>query len=161
MDTSKLLATVKDMPLGEVFAFAIEREQEAQMFYQTAQAAVSSQGAKVLLEELYQEEVDHEEMLVKARDGGQVDIVGRPRGFVDLGIAEMMPEIEVLPQATPQDILIRAMKKEAFAVEFYKAAARATDNVEAKTLFEHLAVEEREHKAKIETWYDDHILTDN
>ena len=32
MDANRLLEAVKTMPLGEVYAFAIEREREAQQF---------------------------------------------------------------------------------------------------------------------------------
>ncbi|MDP8224410.1 MAG: ferritin family protein [Candidatus Lernaella stagnicola] len=161
MDVQKLLATIKTMPLGEVYAFAIERERDAQTFYQEAAEVVTNPGARTLLADLYEEEVDHERILTEAREGGQVELVGKPRGFVELGLAEMMPDVKVLPQSTVQDILIRAIKKEAFAVEFYKAATAQTDDETAKKLFARLVEEETQHKAMLETWYDDHILRDN
>jgi len=76
-------------------------------------------------------------------------------------MAEMMPDVRITDDSTPQDVLIRAMKKEAFAAEFYAAAAKATDLPQAQNLFAHLSAEETQHKGMLETWYDDHILTDN
>ena len=114
-----------------------------------------------MLNDLYNEEVQHEKMLSKACEVGEIEIVGTPRGFADLGLAEMMPDVNISDDSSPQDILIRAMKKEAFAAEFYAAAAASTDLPQAQRLFAHLSVEERQHKGMLETWYDDHILTDN
>ncbi|NLH49277.1 MAG: ferritin family protein [Myxococcales bacterium] len=161
IDKERLLAAVKTMALGEVYSFAIDREREAQLFYKQAQDAVKNLGAKSMLAELYQEEVQHEQMLLRARKAEKIEIVGQARGFVDLGLADMMPDVRVRPTSTPQEILMAAIKKEAFAESFYLAAEEGTDNPDAKKLFAHLADEENQHKSMLETWYDDHILTNN
>ena len=161
MDTQRLLAAVKDMPLNEIYAFAIERERDAQAFYRTAQTLVKDPGGKAMLGDLYQEEVAHETMLVRAQTEGKFEFIGVPRGFADLGLAEFMPDIRVTAASTVQETLMAAIKKEAFAVSFYAAAGGLTADPVAQALFDRLAHEERQHKNMLETWYDDHILTTN
>ena len=72
---SNLILAVRGMPLAEVFAFAIEREREAQRFYATARDLVRDPGGRAMLAELHDEEVAHERMLVDARENRRVEIV--------------------------------------------------------------------------------------
>jgi rubrerythrin len=161
MDVKQLLAKVNDMPLAEIYAFAIEREQDAQAFYQTAREIVKDPGAQAMLGELYTEEVAHEKMLRAARETGKVELVGKSRGFVDLGMADYMVDLRLNAASSVQEVLTTAIKKEAFAEAFYRAAAEVTADTSAKKLFDRLTHEENQHKAMLETWYDDHILTTN
>jgi rubrerythrin len=161
MDAKRVLAAVQGMPLGEVYSFAIERERDAQAFYKSAQSVVNDPGAQAMLADLYGQEVGHERLLTRARDEGKFDFVGQPRGFADLGLADLLPEVKIGPQSAPQDVLTAAIKKEAFAEAFYRAAESSVADPNARSLFAHLSSEERQHKNQLETWYDDHILTNN
>jgi rubrerythrin len=161
MDTQKILAAVKQMSLHEIYAFAIERERDAQAFYKTAQALVNDPGGKAMLGDLYREEAAHEAMLTAAQRGGKFEFIGVPRGFADIGMADFLPETRVTADSSPQEVLIAAIKKEAFAASFYRTAGESTAQPAARELFGRLALEEQQHQNMLETWYDDHILTTN
>ncbi len=152
---------VSGMPLAEIYAFAIDREIEAQLFYKDALDVVRDPGARTMLGDLHKQEIMHEKMLRQAQSRGKVEIIGKPRGLTDLGLADLLPAVELGPKSTPQEILMAAIKKEAFAVEMYNAAVAATDDADAIELFAHLAKEETNHKVILENLYDDNILTNN
>ena len=79
----------------------------------------------------------------------------------DLGIAEMMREVEMDKNLDYQHILVFAMQREKAAVQMYSALARASDDEKMRQTFEALAQEEEKHKLRIETEYDQTILTEN
>lgn len=152
---------ISEMSLGEIYAFSIDREIEAQNFYKDALDIIRDPGGRTMLGDLYKQEVAHEKMLREAQERGKVEIIGKSRGLADLGIADLLPQVELGPASTPQEILMAAIKKEAFAIEFYAAAAQSVADPTAKELFGHLKAEESQHKSILENLYDDHILTDN
>jgi len=152
---------VSGMPLAEIYAFAIEREVEAQLFYKDALDIVRDPGARTMLGDLHKQEIMHEKMLRQAQERGKVEIIGKPRGLTDLGLADLLPAVEIGSKSTPQEILMAAIKKEAFAVEMYNAAVAATDDADAIELFTHLVKEETNHKVILENLYDENILTNN
>jgi rubrerythrin len=157
----RVAQVVGGMTLGEIFAFAIEREIEAQQFYKDALDIIRDMGARTMLGDLKQQEIQHEKMLREARTTGKVETIGRPRGLNDLGLADLLPEIVIGPHSTPQEILMAAIKREAFSVALYAAAETAVDNLTAQKLFAHLRIEEGQHKAILENLYDEHILIHN
>lgn len=160
-EKQRILDTARQMSPAEVFAFAIDREREAQRFYREAATFVATPGAGAMLGELEREEVRHEEILEQARRDRRVEPVGKARGYAELGLAEMLPTIKVMSESAIQDILIAAIKEEAFSAAFYRAVAAQVEKEETKSLFERLSYEETQHQRRLETWYDDHILTDN
>jgi rubrerythrin len=149
------------MSLGEIYAFAIEREIDSQTFYKEALDIIRDMGARTMLGDLYQQEIMHEKLLREAQTKGRVELIGRPRGLTDLGLADLLPAVEIGPHSTPQEILMAAIKKEAFAVALYTAAETSVGNVDVQMLFAHLRVEEGQHKAILENLYDEHILIHN
>jgi len=157
----RIAEMIQDMPLEEIYAFAIEREIEAQTFYKDALDIIRDPGGRTMLGDLYQQEIKHEKMLREAQERGKVEIIGKPRGLNDLGIADLLPQVELGPTSTPQEILMAAIKKEAFAVELYNQAAQIVSDTDARKLFNHLRNEETQHKAILENLYDDNILIHN
>ena len=59
---------------------------------------------------------------------------------------------------TFQDLLIFAAKKEQQAVELYTSMKAAVDSDELKKMFDFLVEQEKEHKLKLETEYEKHVL---
>ena len=57
--------------------------------------------------------------------------------------------------------MVHAMKREQKAYEFYARMLKVVTNEDVRILFEELAAEELEHKAKIETEYDDVVYREN
>jgi len=148
----QMAKAAESMSLAEVYAFAIEREREAQAFYSESLKFTKDPGARAMLGDLYQQEIGHERMLMEAQNRGQFNAIGKPRGYQDLGLADQLPKIELGPKSTIQEILIAAIKKEALAEAFYAAAAKNAKDDNAVRLFTQLAAEEHGHKTQLETW---------
>jgi len=157
----RILESAQGMSMAEIFAFAIAREREAQQFYRAAGALLTAPGADAMLADLYREEVRHEQLLEQARLDRRIEPVGKPRGYADLGLAELLSPVDLDAAGTVQDVLIAAIKEEAFSAAFYRAVADQVEKEETKNFFQRLSYEETQHQRQLETWYDDHILTDN
>ena len=81
--------------------------------------------------------------------------------FADLKIAEYLADVKPDPQMDYQSALTFAMKREAATFKMYNDMAERAQDPHVKETLLALAQEEARHKRRIETEYDDHILTQN
>jgi rubrerythrin len=72
-----------------------------------------------------------------------------------MDLDQYLIDIPLSSSATPQDILIIAIKKERAANSFYKALSELTGNAAHRAVFEALAKEEDVHKTRLQNLYDD------
>ena len=76
-------------------------------------------------------------------------------------MSNYLVDVSIDPDSSYQDILIFAIKNEASAVGLYTdLCAQAADDG-AKALFSQIAEEEKLHKLRLETEYDEFVLADN
>jgi len=137
--------------------FAIAKEQEAEAFYKEWSAKAKQPAVQALFAELAGIEHGHMEILSKITPE---EMVGSADADVTkLALSDLLVDVRASPNLTLQEAMIVAMKREEGAVKLYTRLAEM--NGEAKSLFEALAKEEGRHKAKLETEYDDNILTEN
>jgi rubrerythrin len=147
--------------LTEIMDMAIQFETDANEFYSTAAGIAKDPSAKTLLKELAGIELKHKEKLE------QFDLsdVAHEHHTVpethDLHISDYLLDKEIAQDSTSQDIMVHAMKREQKAYEFYARMLKVVTSGEVRVLFEELAAEELEHKAKIETEYDDVVYKEN
>ena len=84
-----------------------------------------------------------------------------PGGAQDLRISDYIVDEPLGDDASFQDLLIFAAKKEAKAVVFYAdLAARAADPSQRK-IFEFLIGQEKSHKLRLEQEYEKYVLPEN
>jgi rubrerythrin len=135
---------------------AIQIEEDAYSFYTEAGEMVELPHVKDMLSELAGEEVKHKEKLedLLAGDTEQIIAAGQGQKIQDLKLADYLVAPPLTEDATIQDVLMIAMKREKNAHEFYNLMAGLTSEV-AKDLFQFLAQEELKHKNKVEVLYDD------
>jgi rubrerythrin len=147
--------------LKEIMDMAIQYETDANEFYATAADVAKDPAAKTLLNEFAGIELKHKEKL----ESFNLDDVAHEHHIVpethDLHVSDYLLDKEIAPDSTSQDIMVHAMKREQKAYEFYARMLKVVTSGEVRVLFEELAAEELEHKARIETEYDDVVYKEN
>lgn len=147
---------VKNME--EMLEIALEREDASYRLYLNAAKKTTNQSAKKIFEELAEQEAVHKKLIM------QLDLETTANyafsGVPDLGISEYLIDIPYHDSMTYQEILIFAMKNEERAYRFYLEIEKMTDDPELKHLFQMLANEEKKHKFRIETLYEEKVLTE-
>ncbi|MFH1006619.1 MAG: ferritin family protein [Candidatus Latescibacterota bacterium] len=142
-----------------ILAFAIEKEQETAEFYVWASGLSDRANLRTMFLDLAGEERKHEAML-KGLDPRhlQTHLLAPVR---DLKISDYLVDVAFSPDMDYQDALILATKREGRAQQFYLDLATHTDESALKNLFAVLAQEEARHKLRLETEYDENVLSDN
>jgi len=140
----------------EFIEFAIQREEAACQAYGEMSKVAETPGLKGLLLELQAEEKKHKELLqdITSEAIGSLET----HKVLDLRISDFLTEEPTTPDMTFQDLLIFAAKKEQQAVELYASMQAAVDSEDLKKMFDFLVEQEKEHKLKLETEYEKHVL---
>lgn len=149
--------TFNDMQ--DVFKFAIEREEAAWQLYTKAAGMVKSLATRKMLEEMAEQELEHKRLL----QGMDKELINNYQ-FVkipDLKISDYLVDIDYKDDLSYQKIMIFAMKMEEKAAQLYTEASHFTDDPETKRMLLMLANEEKRHKFKLESIYDDIVLSEN
>ena len=145
---------------NEIIAFAIDKEQEAVEMYSDLAARAQSPSGKILFKELADMERGHKTKLEKLDMGyfSSQDLK-QPE---DLKIADYLVDVELTPEATYQDIVLFAAKREKAAFDLYTDLARIYTTIPAiKKIFDVLAQEEAYHKLKLEREYDEVVYKED
>ncbi len=150
-----------DKHLKEILDMAIRFETEACDFYTHAAEIAKNPSAKVLLSEFAKIELKHKEKLVNFN----LDEIAEEHHIVqhthDIHVDQYLIDKGINENSTVQDIMVHAMKREQKSFEFYDNMLKVVTDVSVRNLFEELAEEEKEHKVRIETEYDDVIYKEN
>jgi len=139
----------------ELLDTAIYKEIASQAFYIAGQEKTDDSGARLLMEELAQEELKHARWLEALKEKG-LDSQDCQRDKVpNLMISEYLSGGDSLDGAGVQDTLLFAMKREQQSVDFYSRMMDIMKDEAARHLCARLMREELAHKLKLETLYDD------
>lgn len=145
--------------LKGVIDFALEKEGEAQALYENLAKQIKSERAATIFLELAAEEHKHYEALktldMSIIEGAEI------REIADLKISDYLHDVSYSPEMTYQDILVLAMKAEEHSHSLYKGLADNSEDEELKKLFDFLAMQEARHKLRLETEYDEYVLTED
>lgn len=145
--------------LKEVIDFALEKEAESQALYENLAKQTDLSRVKAVLTELAQQEAEHYQALKNLNIDQLPEL--DPEKIPDLKISEYLHDVSYAPDMSFQDILILAMKNEERAHSLYKGLATHTDDPDLKKLFNFLAAQEGRHKLRLETEYDELVLTED
>ncbi len=145
---------------NSIIDFAVERENEAVLFYQNLQKMVRFNGKIELLKNLENMEKGHIEILEQIRKS---DFSNLEVPVVDsLKISDyLVPPQKEESELTYQDIIIIVMKREEASYKLYHTLSHNFSDANTAKLFEKLASEEAMHKLRFEEIYDQEILKDN
>ncbi|MDY0375423.1 MAG: ferritin family protein [Desulfobacterium sp.] len=146
--------------IDEIFAFAIEKEEEAVAFYMDLSKKEKFASLKETFISFAEEEKKHAKMLTDlSKDSSKVDTY-EVKAVPDLKISDYLVDIEYEEGMLMPDILRIAMKREEQAVHLYRDLGDKSNDPELKKIFEILVQEESKHKLALESMYDD-FLADN
>jgi rubrerythrin len=151
------MTTVSCSSADDVVRFAIEKEEKAMDYYQKCSERAGNPGIREFFREMAVEEQRHRDML-RDLNPSKLDEIKLER-VEDLHISEYLIDVSFKENITYQEALMLAMKKEEKASAFYASWKDKCMHEKTAKLFEMLALEEMKHKRRIETMYDDEILT--
>lgn len=151
------MSSVSCSSMNDVVQFAIEKEEKAKEFYEKCAEKAKNPGIKKFFQEMAEEEQRHKDLLVGLDPSGLDSM--KLSQVEDLRISDYLVEVKFKEDITYQEALTLAMKKEEKAYEFYNGWKNKCMQEKTAKLFEMLAQEEMKHKRKIETVYDEEILT--
>jgi rubrerythrin len=145
---------------NEIIAFAIDKEQEAFELYSDLAVRAQSPSGKILFKELADMEKGHKTKLEKLDMSYFSSQEIKPPE--DLKIADYLVDVELTPEATYQDIVLFAAKREKAAFDLYTDLARIYHSIpDIKKIFDVLAQEEAYHKLKLEREYDEVVYKED
>lgn len=151
------MTTVSCSSMDDVVNFAIDKEVKAMDFYQKCADRAKNTGIKQFFQEMVEEEKRHRDMLKELNpmglEGVKLDKVE------DLRISDYLLDVKFKEDITYQEALTLAMKREEKAHAFYSSWQNKCMHEKTAKIFEILAGEEMKHKRRIETLYDEEILT--
>ncbi|MFP5211753.1 MAG: ferritin-like domain-containing protein [Acidobacteriota bacterium] len=151
------MATVSCQSMDDVISFAISKEESAMEFYRKCAERAKNPGIKTFFQEMVEEEARHRDML-KGLDIAHLEGIKLER-VEDLQISDYLIDVKFREELTYQEALTLAMKREEKAHAFYESWKGRCMHEKTAKVFELLAQEEMKHKRKIETIYDEEILT--
>ena len=143
----------------DILQFAIDREIDAQNFYNEWSEKVKNPAIGEMLKGLALQEKGHEEHLKRVKKSGELK--PSEKHIVDLKIADYLVDIKPTEDMDYQQALTIAMEREQSSVNLYKTLAKLAPNEKIQDLFLNLVEEEVQHKARLEDEYDENILREN
>ena len=145
------------MTFAELVTLGIEKESGAEAFYRRWACTLADPGARTLLSELADAEVKHRILFENLKES-ELQESQAPR-VLDLHMSDYLVSEEISEESSVQDVLISAIHREANAIKFFTDLAGQAGKM--RSTFEGLATEEKKHKLRLETYYDDYILTED
>ena len=144
---------------NDILKFAIDREEEAISAYGRMSEIAQTPGLQQMCLELQEEERGHKRLLedITPQRMGEIEV----REVTDLKISDYLVEEPLTEEISFQDLLIFAAKKEQKAVEFYEMMRDRVEDPESRKLFSYLIEQEKTHKLRLETEYDQSVLEDD
>jgi len=145
--------------LNAVIDFAIEKEKEAALFYESVSEEESMAGSRKMFKEFAEEEKKHQVLLENIdKKGVSKSLVDyKFKWITDIKRSDFTIEIEYQKNMAYHEILMLAMKREEKALKMYNSLMDNTDDPEQKKVFKVLCQEEAKHKLALETMYDDYM----
>ncbi len=146
---------------AQILEMAMRKEKVAADFYGTLAKIVEREDSRRLLTHLKEEEERHYGLLRNAMMSGDNSAVGSGTETAHMGLADFQEEKEIDPQSSPADILKLAIRREEEAEEFYLGRAHTLQDHDLAQLYHKLALEEKNHRAKLMHIYEEQLNMGN
>jgi rubrerythrin len=134
---------------------AIEQERNSFETYRQALRIIKDRHARVVLEELASEELEHMHILQKALIGETVALhdKGESTG-PPMNLTYFLADKPLDPNSSPQDVMVYAIHDEKRSVDFYQKMATQCAGAPMEDIFSKLYQEEKIHLARLEEAYE-------
>lgn len=138
---------------------AISMEEQSHSLYSSALRRALSPGGKTLLTNLVNDELQHKAKLEKVKRTKSWEQLGsKAKAVIDLQILDQVEDVRLSEDATYEEILIFAGKREKETHDYYVELSTRLEGTAARDLFSRLAEEELGHKNKIEKEYESVVM---
>ena len=145
--------------IDEILEYAQAMEEESRRFYLDRAGDTSSEAIAEVFREFAVEELKHRKLIEDVRAGNRKL---QPRGEVaDLKLADHFTKPKESAPMSYQDALLVAIDREVAAIELYSHLASICSERALRSIFSALASEEKKHKLRLETIYDDDFMKED
>jgi rubrerythrin len=144
---------VTSLTLWEVLEAAIQKEVMSRFLYVGLRQRVKDPAAREAFKVLADQEQSHQQVLENMLHGKLKEGALSNGLVVDYKIADCLDQPEISPTMELKDVFLVAAKKEKAAHDLYMNLAAIHPNGQIKHLLEDLAVQELEHKNRVESLY--------
>jgi rubrerythrin len=157
------VAVLSEQNWKTIIEAAVKVEDQSIALYTMALENAKYSSSKVFFKELVEEEKHHKKKLEAIlKDRSKISQLGSGGNEVqDLKIVDMLEDTPLSDEADYEAILVYAAKREKSSYDYYKTLALGLRGTDMGELFFRLAQEELGHKNKLESEYDECVLSEN
>ncbi len=141
------------LTLKEVLGKTIQKEIDSQPLYSNLSQQMTDETAKDAFRELAQEEQRHQQLLEQYLRGELKGGTLSRGQVIDYKIAERLDQPQISLDMELKDVFLLPANREKASQEFYLSLAQTYPTGEVKILIEELAIQELEHKQRVEFLY--------
>ena len=142
-----------DNRLIDIIDIAIQREEQAYVFYMDLYDKINDSGVQDTLKWIAGEEVKHKQFLMNYREGEMDQGNLRMTAVVYYKIAEHQKEPDIAASIKPEDVFLVAAHRELRSHQFYTELAQLHPQGDTHEMLLKIANEELKHKEKMEYLY--------
>ena len=145
--------------INEILEFAVSMEEASWRFYSGWAERSDNEAISTVFREFAGEELKHRKLIEDVRAGGR-ELKAR-HDVADLKLADHYVKPQPSASMSYQDALLVAIDREVAAIELYAHLTSACVDKALCTVFDALTDEERKHKLKLETIYDETFMKED
>ena len=145
--------------IDEALDFAITKEEKAFSFYKDWAGKVDSEEISKVLNEFSSEELKHKRILERAKEGEFAKV--EPDNIPDLKLADHFVRPITSGSMDFEETLRIAIAREEKSIKLYEHLAVTQKTQTLKDVFSSLEAEEKKHKLKLESIYDDTFMKED
>ena len=145
--------------IEETLEFAISMEEASYRFYTEWAGKAGNKAISDVFREFAAEELKHRKLIEDVR-AGKKELKAR-HDVEDLKLADRYVKPRMSDSMSYQDALLVAVDREVAAIALYGHLTAFCVEEELCALFDALADEEKKHKLKLETIYDDNFMRED
>ena len=145
--------------IDEILEFAVSMEDASWRFYSDWAERSDNEAISTVFREFAGEELKHRKLIEDVRAGDKK--LKARHDVADLKLSDHYVKPEPSSTMSYQDALLVAIDREVAAVKMYTHLTSACAEESLCTIFDALADEEKKHKLKLETIYDDNFMRED
>ena len=145
--------------IDEILEFAVAMEDASWRFYTDWAEKSDNEAISTVFREFAGEELKHKKLIEDVR-AGEKELKAR-HGVTDLKLADHYVKPQPSSTMSYQQALLVAIVREVAAIKLYVHLTSICVEGSLCTIFDALADEEKKHKLKLETIYDDNFMMED
>jgi rubrerythrin len=145
--------------IDDILEFAVAMEDASWRFYSDWAEKSDNEAISSVFREFAGEELKHRKLIEDVRAGDRE--LRASHDVADLKLSDNYITPEPSPSMSYQDALLVAIDREVAAIEMYTHLTSVCVEESLCAVFDALAGEEKKHKLKLETIYDDNFMKED